>query len=142
MDSASTARPPHPTGPPLASAAGARRRPRLWGIDLLAASTPAAEERYLYHRTSHGKRPLLAIRDARWKAITGRGMRTTMLFDLEADPDERNTLANVRPDLFSRLALRLRDYVVDRESRGPQTTEDVELSSEEAELLRSLGYVE
>lgn len=69
-------------------------------------------------------------------------MRTTMLFDLEADPDERNTLANVRPDLFSRLALRLRDYVVDRESRGPQTTEDVELSSEEAELLRSLGYVE
>lgn len=128
--------------PTLLGYLGLEPPPEAWGIDLLAAPTPATEERYLYHRTSHRKRPLLAIRDARWKAITGRGMRTTMLFDLEADPDERNNLAHVRPDLFSGLALRLRDYVVDRESRGPQTTEDVELSSEEAELLRSLGYVE
>lgn len=117
-------------------------RPEVWGSDLLATPTAATEERYLYHRTAHRKRPLLAIRDARWKAITGRGMRETILFDLEADPNEQNNLASARPDLFSGLALRLRDFMIDLESRVPRPTEDVELSREEVELLRTLGYVE
>ncbi len=84
----------------------------------------------------------MAIRDRHWKAVTGRGLRRPELYDLDADPGELDNLAGRRAAHYSGLILRLRDFLVDWESRVPQATEDVELSAEETELLRSLGYVE
>jgi arylsulfatase len=121
---------------------GIEPRPEVWGIDLLAPRPPGAEPRYLFHRTHYANRALLAIRDARWKAITGQGLRRPELYDLDADPGELVNLASRRPAHFSGLALRLRDFLVDWEQRVPRSVTDVELSSEEVELLRSLGYVE
>jgi arylsulfatase A-like enzyme len=114
----------------------------VWGIDLLARRPPGAEPRYLFHRTHYAGRALLAIRDARWKAITGQDLRRPELYDLYADPDELVNLASRRPAHFSGLALRLRDFLVDWEQRVPRSETDVELSPEEVELLRSLGYLE
>lgn len=117
-------------------------RPEVWGLDLLARGRDGGSERFLYHRTNHRARPLLSIRSRRWKAITALGVRTPMLFDLAADPDERNDLSAAMPRHFAGLAARLRDFLADWEERVPAAVEDVELSADEIELLRSLGYVE
>ena len=117
-------------------------RPEVWGLDLLARGIDGGHERFLYHRTNHRERPLLAIRGARWKAITALGVRVPMLFDLAADGEERTNLASGMPRQFAGLAARLRRFVSDWEERVPAAMEDVELSAEEVELLRSLGYVE
>ncbi len=65
-----------------------------------------------------------------------------MLFDLPADPDERTNLAAALPRQFAALTVRLRRFLADWEERVPAAVEEVELSAEEIELLRSLGYVE
>jgi arylsulfatase A-like enzyme len=121
---------------------GLEPRPEVWGVDLLAVPPAGDGPRFLFHRTFHANRPLLAIRDARWKAITGQSLRRPELYDLAADPDEIDNLASRRPAHFSGLALRLREFLVDWEQRIPPSLEDVELSADEVELLRSLGYVE
>jgi arylsulfatase A-like enzyme len=121
---------------------GLTPRPEVWGLDLLTRATDEGAERFLYHRTNHRERPLLAIRGERWKAITGLGVRTPMLFDLVADAEERTDLSAAMPHHFAGLAARLRDFLVDCEERIPAAVEDVELSEKEVELLRSLGYVE
>lgn len=121
---------------------GLEPRPEVWGIDLLSPQAMDEEPRFLYHRTFHLDRPLLAIRDERWKAVTGKGLRMPLLFDLASDPEERFDISAERPEVFSGLALRLRDFIADWERRVPQSTDDVGLSSEEIKILRSLGYVE
>ena len=128
--------------PSILSYLGETPRPEVWGLDLLSRRHGEAPSRLLFHRTSHNRRWLLAIRNERWKAITGRGVLSPALLDLESDPLESENIAALRPVLFSALTLRLRDFLEHSDLRVPRTSEDVELSPEEIEVLRSLGYVQ
>jgi arylsulfatase A-like enzyme len=86
--------------------------------------------------------PKYALRDARFKLIDYSARGTQELYDLEADPDERQDLASERPlrTAFYRQALH-RFLLALR--RGPQVElEPVELSDEEKDNLRALGYIQ
>ena len=69
-------------------------------------------------------------------------MCTLLLFDQVEDPGQLTDLAAARPDLFAGLVLRLRDFLALSDLRSPREADDVELSPEEVETLRALGYVE
>jgi arylsulfatase A-like enzyme len=64
------------------------------------------------------------------------------LYDLIADPDERQNLAAERPDLTARLIARLEDWQSTVGSVAAPSAAAVEQSPEQLEQLRALGYVE
>jgi arylsulfatase A-like enzyme len=85
-----------------------------------------------------------------WAAIRGRYKLlnrpdgSVLLFDLQEDPRERDDLAPVRPDVVTDL---LREATALRERYGSVVRGDLaeplpELTEEELEALRSLGYVQ
>jgi arylsulfatase A-like enzyme len=51
--------------------------------------------------------PDLAIRDGKWKLLVHRDGSRAELFDIDADPNEKNNLADKQPDLTRRLADRV-----------------------------------
>jgi len=63
------------------------------------------------------------------------------IYDLAADPQERNNLAVRHPELREKLAPLL-ERSIRRSGSAPVDAWDVEFSSEEIEDLRALGYVE
>ncbi|MCP5064923.1 MAG: hypothetical protein GY946_00025, partial [bacterium] len=76
------------------------------------------------------------IRQGQWKYIEGDLLKTRELFDLEADRSEQRNLASSRPEKARELASRLEER---RQQSDPETGE---LSPEDREALRALGYVE
>ncbi len=81
---------------------------------------------------------LLGIRQGRWKYIEGDAMGTRELFDLEAERPERRNLVHAHPEKARELAGRLEEW---RRLQGaaPGATE---VSPEDREALRALGYLE
>jgi arylsulfatase A-like enzyme len=63
------------------------------------------------------------------------------IYDLAADPQERNDLAERHPELREKL-VPLLERSVRRSGSAPVDALEVEFSSEEIEELRALGYVE
>jgi arylsulfatase A-like enzyme len=83
-----------------------------------------------------------SIRSGRWKYVHRYAEpREHMLFDLEADPQERNNLIDSRPTKARELARALTGFVAERE-RARLEPARIGLSAEESEELRNLGYVE
>ena len=80
----------------------------------------------------------LGLRLGSWKYIEGEGEGTRELFDLAADPGERVSLAEARPEIAASLAERIRAWRT-ATGRGVQVET---LSPEDRERLRALGYVE
>ena len=117
-------------------------QPEVLGVDLLGADPELLASRVLFHRTFHRQRSQLGARGPRFYALTGRNARWPLLFDQVDDPEQLTDLAAARPALFAGLALGLRDFIAFSELRMPRDAGDVELSSEEIETLRALGYVE
>jgi arylsulfatase A-like enzyme len=79
-----------------------------------------------------------AVREGRWKLIHDRESDTLLLFDLIADPEEKQDLSEKRPDLVKRLKNRLVDY----HSRSSAPAPTTEMSKELEEKLKSLGYMQ
>lgn len=76
--------------------------------------------------------PTAAIRTSSWKLIGGR------LFDLRSDPAEACDVARQHPEIVRFLKLRLAALEAERPAAsGPR----VELTAEERDRLRSLGYL-
>ncbi len=63
------------------------------------------------------------------------------LYDLHADPGEHHNLIHQHPLLYAGLVLRLRQHIA-LASRLEMAPEEVQLSAEDLEVLRSLGYVQ
>jgi arylsulfatase A-like enzyme/Tfp pilus assembly protein PilF len=84
---------------------------------------------------NNGWSPLRSLTDGQWKYI-----RTTKpeLYDLAADPHERNNLLKAAPDTATAMASRLAEL----ESRlAPRAPLAVQLTASERRTLRSLGYL-
>jgi arylsulfatase A-like enzyme len=64
------------------------------------------------------------------------------LFDLVTDPGERLDVAPARPDVVRDLRARLRDYLLHIAATAPAPVAMVELSDEQVEQLRELGYAQ
>ena len=80
---------------------------------------------------------LFGIRQGRWKYIESDALGTRELFDLEEDPSEWRNLAAANPDKLRELAARLRSWRERETLAGP-----AEVSPEDREALRALGYVD
>ena len=82
-----------------------------------------------------------AVTDGRWKLIHREGdPQRTELYDLREDPGERTNLAAAHPEQVSRF-LELLAVFAQRNSPVSATPGQVEISPEELEALRALGYV-
>ena len=82
-----------------------------------------------------------AILIDRFKLIRDDETGTVEVYDLEADPGERENLAPTRPELVDRLLPVLRS-ALERAAEGAVEGGVRKLSEEEVERLRSLGYLE
>lgn len=81
------------------------------------------------------------VRD-RYKFILNLPEGKEELYDLEADPKERNNLAADLPELVSDLKQQLRTFEHKAPTHPREFAEAVSLSREKAEELKALGYVQ
>ena len=111
----------------------------LTGADLLSPATFGVR-RSLVAR-SIGERPAYAYRTLEWKIIErGDELRRQELYNLSADPAETKNLVSEQLDTSLCLATLLRQEL--NESRQSLAVGEVpNLSSDDVEALRSLGYV-
>ena len=86
------------------------------------------------------QRERFALFAERWKLILSTDGQDE-LYDLEADPRELRNLAAERPRLFEALAARLRAAVEAGAATPGSSSEAPELSAEQLEELRRLGYL-
>ena len=101
----------------ILAATGTRAPPsyRPDGIDILPILRGAPiVERLVFWRTPAARAPQLAVRSGRWKLLVD-GIRTPQffLYDLAADPGERNDLAAQRPELVRSLWRLMQDWEKD-----------------------------
>jgi len=108
------------------------------GVDLAEGAGPRslAVENLRYAPDGAGQgadwESWFAVRDGELY-LHDRGERA-LLFDLSADPGERNDLSGERPDDVERMR--------ERKPTAARTGEAVELGADEREALRALGYME
>lgn len=102
---------------------------------------------HLYRRHFAGERrgevevkgEKFAVRVGRWKLIEGPEEGTRELFDLEADPGERENRIDAAPEVAAELAARLAAW---RAGRAGEAGAPLRITPEERERLRALGYTE
>ncbi len=118
-------------------------------VPLVEGETGTFEDRILYsHLQRMLKRPdgsgyELRIRSAirgRWKLIADSD-QGTMLFDLREDPGERNNRARLSPKRVRSLASSLTE-LEERARRYHGEDDEITLTPEQVEQLRTLGYVQ
>ena len=80
-----------------------------------------------------------AVRTKQWKLITTPSEDKTELYDIGADPQEQHDIAEQHADVVNRLKAELRRWL--QSTRPVMPGSEVELSEEEMERLRALGYV-
>jgi choline-sulfatase len=110
---------------------------------VLRGDEPADPERPLFCELHAPKPALRAVIHGQRKLIRGRGREAGVveLYDLRADPAERNNLAGQRPDVVERLSAELARFEDGLpEALSPPTLEvlDPHLSTR----LRALGYLD
>jgi arylsulfatase A-like enzyme len=128
--------------PTILGAAGAEPEAAAAGIDLIGddgASVPAG--RTVVAELLRGD-PERAMTDGRWKLVTQAGQPgRTELYDLKEDPAESTDLAARHADRVARFRETL--LVFERIHAPPEEPlEQTEITPEQLETLRALGYVE
>jgi arylsulfatase A-like enzyme len=103
----------------------------------LAALLHGATERRLAFSAQD---TLRSVNDARFKLIRDTRLRTTRLFDLDADPGEQTDVAAAHPEERDRLAGAL-DAWLEQHDR-PNARSDGKASQDVQDALRALGYME
>jgi hypothetical protein len=83
---------------------------------------------------------MFGLRTLRWKStLTPSGLGA--LFDLPSDPSEQHNLMGERLDTYVGLSLLLSDRVA-RPPSVAASAERAEITREDREMLRALGYVD
>ena len=112
-----------------------------------AAAAPS-DARAIFFDTPNLELGVHGLLRGRWKLIRNTAQGTTELYDLAADPLEREDLAEVRTDVSAPLAEELAFWVAKMEETGrdrgwfaqPRESTDDE-DTQRLEQLRALGYV-
>lgn len=130
--------------PTLREIARLPRDPRNEGVSLVPALTGESRQwrdRTLYsHLVTFAESQVHeAILQGRWKLITTRGV--SALFDIVADPGEREDVAARHPDVVRRLQDEYRSFVKRSRTYAEQPATE-HLSEEAVEQLRALGYIQ
>lgn len=90
--------------------------------------------------TSHYDGAPMFYRDAEYKLMfSRRGPAWTELYDLKADPGEKNNLAPTRPDLVALVRARLDAFVKRTEIALPGAGQQA--GQDQVDMLRQLGYI-
>lgn len=148
--------------PTVAELAGVERDPRWMGSSLVpmmkGAQASGAHGRTLFaHLERHFFKPwgahqtlrgvdgrehyvALAAMRGGWKLVVD-SRENTLLFDREADPAESENLIEKQSEVAEELEAMLKEHAERMTTYGSETFQE-ELSSEEIERLRSLGYVQ
>jgi arylsulfatase len=87
-------------------------------------------------------RPRYALRDERFKFLYDTRTGTESLYDLETDPGESRDVASEDPLRSAYYRQALHAWTLRLARRGPGGTDAAELTCEQCENLRSLGYVQ
>lgn len=118
-------------------------------VPALSGAEPPRPPRpvFLYRRHFNGERRAdvwvvgekFGVREGRFKYIDGPEERTRELFDLAADPKERENRVRAEPEAAAALAARIDAWRAGRIGPGGGK---LEISPEERERLKALGYTE
>jgi arylsulfatase A-like enzyme len=110
------------------------------GRTLLPMVFGAAGKEAVVSRT-RGEQPRWALRGDRYKLVYDGKLGTRQLFDLKSDPEERQDLAP-REAMLADLHLQaLRRRLLEMRPEGGRAGADRELTAQQLENLRALGYV-
>ena len=110
------------------------------GTSLLPAIFGAAGRPWVSVRSSHDK-SRYAIRDDRFKYIYNTSSGIEELYDLQADPDERRSLAAADPLGCAFYRQRLFAWILDERRGEAAVGKGAELTAEQIENLKALGYL-
>jgi len=110
------------------------------GRSLLWADDPEEEPRVISETTSDDGYKI-SLRTAEWKFIWDTNDGVEELYDLDADPGERENVATDRPDLVDDFRGALQDHI-DEMERSSTAVPDVEMDDETESRLEDLGYLE
>jgi arylsulfatase A-like enzyme len=113
--------------PTLVEAAGvaAKAEGRIDGVSFVPLlRREKLADRALYwdypHYGNQGGAPGSAIREGKWKLIEWREDGALELYDLEADPSEKNDLSEVQPEIAKRLHGKLVEWRKEVGAKAPQ----------------------
>jgi arylsulfatase A-like enzyme len=120
--------------PTVLALSGLAPPPRATGASMLGADR---RDRILL-RTAEQQR-ITGFRLGQYKVIADRWGRITELYDLASDPRERNNLFVDRPEIVSWMAAEWRRTAAAQPPRFDAEARDI--SEDEREMLRQLGYV-
>lgn len=125
--------------PTLLARLGVEAPPELDGVDLFARAAPDPLRRVVAAADHNNAEPdtLRMIQDRRHKLILDRITGAVRLYDLERDPGEHTDVSAAHPEIVVSLRSDLDRYL----ARARSAPRREALSAEEAERLRSLGYV-
>jgi arylsulfatase A-like enzyme len=87
-------------------------------------------------------RPRYALRDERWKYLYYTQTGQEWLYDLQEDPGETRDLAATEPLRTAYYRQALHAWTLRLARRGPTGSETAELSREQCENLKALGYIQ
>ncbi len=125
--------------PTILSIAGIETPEIMAGRDILTASTVPPEKQAVF---SQYRELLYSIRTPRWKLILDTKKKKKILFDLENDPQELKDVADEYPQRVRNLNHLLRTWRKNTFKLEDADTQEVEIGAEQAERLKSLGYID
>jgi arylsulfatase A-like enzyme len=130
--------------PTLLALAGLPVPASMAGLDLTrywGPSPPPAKDRYLFAEADHSNQipdQYRMVRRANYKLIVDRRDGVARLYDLTADPDERHDVGGKHPERVREQLAALRAFEAEPKASGGS----LDLSREDLEALRELGYAE
>jgi len=111
--------------------------------DLFPWFTGAGQERHLYVEERLDHVDMKVVLDGKWKLIDDRGRERVELYDLQADPDEHENLADAEPGRVAQMLelLKIQGQANDAfRANLPLEGGEAQLTDEEKAGLRALGY--
>ena len=130
--------------PPFEDADGRSRRPEILAA-VRGAPAPAAEGPYFAHidqtwgRSEREPSPMVSVTDGSYRLIRRAGDVPAELFDLSTDRSEQVDLASEKPEVLTRMTELAEAYLAQEPTEWAGDS-DVEISPQELEQLRALGY--